>query len=112
MDARLKALADPTRLRILNLLSAGELCVCDVVELLALPQPTISRHLGALRRAGLVSVTREWKFAHYRLAEASDALHTAMLQCVSAAESAVGALAAEHAAAVERARVRRGDPCE
>jgi len=41
--------ADPTRLRILNLLAAGELCVCDLVELLDLPQPLVSRHLAYLR---------------------------------------------------------------
>jgi len=58
------AFADPTRLRVLNLLGAGELCVCDIVEILDLPQPTVSRHLAALRDTGLVAVTREWKFAH------------------------------------------------
>ena len=44
----------------------GELCVCDLVDLLALPQPLVSRHLAYLRRTGLVEVTRESKFAHYR----------------------------------------------
>lgn len=67
-DALFKGFADPTRLRILNLLAAGELCVCDIVEILGVAQPTISRHLAYLRRSGLVSATRDWKFAHYRLA--------------------------------------------
>jgi len=111
-DARLKALADPTRLRILNLLASGELCVCDLVELLALPQPTVSRHLGTLRRAGLVLVTREWKLAHYRLAAGGDAVHRAILGCVDAARDAIPELAGERDVARERAQVRRGDPCE
>jgi ArsR family transcriptional regulator, arsenate/arsenite/antimonite-responsive transcriptional repressor len=112
LDARLKALADPTRMRILNLLWAGELCVCDVVELLSLPQPTVSRHLGALRRAGMVRVTREWKFAHYRLAQEGDAMHRALLGCVEAAPAVVPELIREREAARARAQARRGDPCE
>jgi ArsR family transcriptional regulator len=52
-----KALADPTRLRILALLVEGEVCVCDIHDTLRLPQPTASRHLAYLRRTGLV-VTR------------------------------------------------------
>ena len=46
-----QALGDPTRLRILNLLAAGDLCVCYFVEILGDPQPKISRHLAYLRRA-------------------------------------------------------------
>jgi len=44
LDAVLKGFADPTRIRILSLLAAGELCVCDIVEILGLPQPAVSRH--------------------------------------------------------------------
>src|SRR5213082_2998160 len=53
-----QALGDPTRLRILNLLAAGELCVCYFVEILGDPQPKISRHLAYLRRAGVVDARR------------------------------------------------------
>ncbi|HEX9779019.1 MAG TPA: metalloregulator ArsR/SmtB family transcription factor, partial [Geopsychrobacteraceae bacterium] len=49
-----KALSDETRLRILALLQAGELCVCDLMAILDLPQSTVSRHLAYLRNAGLV----------------------------------------------------------
>ena len=58
LETLFNGFADPTRLRILNLLAAGELCVCDLVELLDLPQPLVSRHLAYLRRTKLVEVTR------------------------------------------------------
>lgn len=67
-----QALSDPTRLRILGLLLAGELCVCDLHESLKLPQPKVSRHLSYLRRAGLVSTRREGLWIHYRLADTAD----------------------------------------
>lgn len=66
---RLQGVADPTRARILNVLVAGELCVCDIVELLGLPQPTVSRHLGTLRELGWVTCRRVGRFAHYALAD-------------------------------------------
>ncbi len=64
------ALADPTRLRILALLADGEICVCHIHESLAVPQPTASRHLAYLRRAGLVDTRREGLWVHYRVATA------------------------------------------
>ena len=78
VDAVFRGFADPTRIRILNLLVAGELCVCDIVEILHLPQPAVSRHLAYLRRAGLVAATREWKYAHYRLAEPATLMDAAL----------------------------------
>jgi ArsR family transcriptional regulator len=112
VDARFKSVADPTRLRILNLLAAGELCVCDVVDILALPQPTVSRHLGLLRRAGLVSATRLWKFAHYRLAEPGDPVHRAILTCVDACAARVPTLVAERVVAAQHAAERARQPCD
>ena len=67
-----RALADRTRLRLLNLMSAGEVCVCFFVEVLGEGQPKISRHLAYLRRAGVVSARREGKWMHYRIAEPED----------------------------------------
>src|SRR4051794_39891283 len=67
-----KALADTTRLRILGLLLTGEVCVCDVHESLKIPQPTASRHLAYLRRAGLVQTRRDGLWIHYRLASVDD----------------------------------------
>ena len=62
------ALADPTRLRLLNLMRGGEVCVCFFVEVLDQPQPKISRHLAFLRRAGLVTARRDAKWMHYSIA--------------------------------------------
>ena len=64
-----KALADETRLRILSLLTAGELCVCDLMTVLDLPQSTVSRHLAYLRNAGLVEDRRSGVWMHYRLTQ-------------------------------------------
>jgi ArsR family transcriptional regulator len=62
-----KALGDRTRLRILALLAAGEVCVCNIHESLGLPQPTVSRHLAYLRRNGLVDTRRDGKQVYYRI---------------------------------------------
>jgi ArsR family transcriptional regulator, arsenate/arsenite/antimonite-responsive transcriptional repressor len=67
-----QALADPTRLRLLNLMAAREVCVCYFVEVFDEPQPKISRHLAYLRRAGLVTARRDGKWIHYSLAQPSD----------------------------------------
>src|SRR5947207_14032925 len=61
------ALADRTRLRLLNLMAGGEVCVCFFIEVLDEPQPKISRHLAYLRNAGLVSARREGKWANYAI---------------------------------------------
>ncbi len=111
LDALFKGFADPTRLRVLNLLVAGELCVCDIVDILVLPQPAVSRHLAYLRRAGLVEATREWKFAHYRLAEPRHAVHRNMLNCVRSCFTGVTTLDTERARAVARVAERAATPC-
>lgn len=68
-----KALGDDTRLRIVALLSHGELCVCHLQEALSLSQPNVSRHLGILRAAGVVADRREGNWVYYRLLEQEDA---------------------------------------
>ncbi len=67
-----QALADSTRLRLLNLMGGEELCVCTFVEILGQPQPKISRHLAYLRRAGIVEPRRDGKWMHYRIAPPPD----------------------------------------
>lgn len=67
-----KALADQTRLRLINLIGDDEICVCFFVEVLKTNQPKISRHLAYLKRAGVVAARREGKWMHYRLVEPSD----------------------------------------
>jgi ArsR family transcriptional regulator len=70
-----KSLSDETRLRILNLLTYGELCVCDLMEVLSLPQSTISRHIAYLKNAGLVKSRREGVWIYYSLAKPKDNTH-------------------------------------
>jgi ArsR family transcriptional regulator len=70
LDEILKAAADPTRLRLLNLLRLGSICVCDLQAVLRIPQTTVSRHLAALRHAGLVSDQRKGARIVYSLTPA------------------------------------------
>jgi DNA-binding transcriptional ArsR family regulator len=62
-----KALSDPTRLKILALLSIREMCVCEIMVALELTQPTASHHLGILQREGLVTDRHDGKWVFYRL---------------------------------------------
>jgi ArsR family transcriptional regulator, arsenate/arsenite/antimonite-responsive transcriptional repressor len=72
LDRLFRALADPTRLRLVTLIAGREICVCFLVEILGMSQPKISRHLAYLRRAGLVAARSEGKWVHYRLVEPPD----------------------------------------
>jgi len=82
MEQFFRALSDGTRLRLLNLMSGQEVCVCYFIEILGLPQSTISRHLAYMRRAGLVQSRREGKWMHYRLAVPRQAFLQAVLHDV------------------------------
>ena len=73
------ALADPTRLRLLNLMHDREVCVCYFVEILKQSQPKISRHLAYLRNAGIVSARREGKWMHYSIVRPVDPQAAAIL---------------------------------
>ena len=68
MERFFQALGDTTRLRLLNLMSGHEVCVCYFVEILGGPQPKVSRHLAYLRGAGIAAARREGKWMHYRIA--------------------------------------------
>ncbi|GMV97652.1 MAG: winged helix-turn-helix transcriptional regulator [Phycisphaerae bacterium] len=81
-DLLFRAFADPTRLRILNLLSEGPVCVCDLCAALAERQPKVSRHLAYLKRAGLVCVRRDGKWKYYGLAPRLGGLEAALLGCL------------------------------
>jgi ArsR family transcriptional regulator len=70
-----KAFADPVRLRLLNLLAEGEVCVCHLHEALGLPQSTVSRHLAYLRKRDLVTGRKDGLWVHYRLAKPVGELH-------------------------------------
>lgn len=76
------ALADPTRLRLLNLMRGREVCVCYFVEILQQSQPKISRHLAYLRRAGIVTARRDGKWMHYSVVRPDDVAAASILDTV------------------------------
>lgn len=77
-----RALADQTRLRLLNLMGDDEVCVCFFVEILRSNQPKISRHLAYLRKAGIVSARRQGTWMHYRIVEPADTDAAMMLKAI------------------------------
>lgn len=78
MELFFKALADRTRLRLINLIGDDEVCVCVLVQVFRTNQPKVSRHLAYLRKAGLVSSRKEGKWMNYSLVEPRD-LHAAKI---------------------------------
>jgi len=95
IEILLRALADRTRLRLLNLIGDREVCVCFFVEILKTSQPKISRHLAYLRRAGMVSSRRDGKWMHYRITEPADATAKRVFDDVRSWLKADGAMARE-----------------
>jgi ArsR family transcriptional regulator len=87
----LSAIADPVRLRILARLFEAESCVSDLCRRLKVAQPVASRHLGVLRKAGLVDTRREGLWIHYRLASLPDPLVQEAFAGVVLAAAAEGA---------------------
>lgn len=76
---QLKAFSDPTRLRIVRLLEYGELCVCDLMEALDLPQSKVSRHMSFLKNAGWVASRRNGKWVYYSLAAPEGAIQSGIM---------------------------------
>lgn len=95
------ALADRTRLRLLNLMDGREVCVCYFVEILGQSQPKISRHLAYLRRAGMVAARREGKWMHYRIVPPPHAGAVRILR------EALAALRTEKEMMADRARLEK-----
>jgi ArsR family transcriptional regulator len=87
VERTFRALADPTRVRILHLLFHGPLCVGDLVALLAVPQPTASRHLAYLRSSGLVVDERRGQWSFYEVAPAAPGFHRRIIHALRAAAS-------------------------
>jgi ArsR family transcriptional regulator, arsenate/arsenite/antimonite-responsive transcriptional repressor len=79
-------------MRILNLLLGGELCVCDIVNTLRIPQPKASRHLAYLRNVGLVVARREGLWIHYQLATPQTAFHAKLLDCLGSCSAEISQL--------------------
>lgn len=80
---KFRAFSDQTRLRILHLLMGGEICVCDIVAILKIPQPTASRHLAYLRRAALVATRRKGPWMYYSLAPAKTKFERKLFDCLA-----------------------------
>lgn len=99
-----KALGDPVRLRIMRLLLERELCVCELVHALEMPQYRVSRHLGVLRRAGLVQDRRQGAWRHYSLPPGHDGLRDSLLMGLRLA------IEAEPAVREDLRRLRLGRP--
>ncbi|MFI5344759.1 MAG: ArsR/SmtB family transcription factor [Elusimicrobiota bacterium] len=103
-----RAFSDETRLRILHLLTRGELCVCDLTDILKMSQPKISRHLAYLRRAGLVRDRKDGLWRHYSLTEANGKFHGGLIGCLKGCFTEVDVLRRD----VERLNKRRkGKSC-
>jgi ArsR family transcriptional regulator len=92
-----RALGDGTRLRIVALLSHGELCVCHIEAALDLSQPNVSRQLGVLRAAGVVDSRREGAWVYYALAPQDHAAVAEMLRVLVKSFGAERAIRADHA---------------
>ena len=107
----LKALAHPVRLRILALLRDGELCVCQVAEVLQLAPSTVSEHLTDLRRAGLVRERKVGRWVHVALtdAAASRSVLEALWPLMAAAATELDRDRAQ--ARVLRCAIRESLPC-
>ena len=112
VDRIFRAFADRTRLRILSLLHPGELCVCDLVAVLGVPQPKVSRHLAYLRKARLVLARKERLWSYYRLAPAGGNFHRKMLECLTCCFSDVPELAKDAVKlAKQKTAIQKGACC-
>ncbi len=100
-----RALADETRLRILNLLARGELCVCEIEHALVIGQSKASRHLAYLRNAGLVTDRREGPWMYYAVADPDGLAHRFILEWLAQANGEIPQ-AASDGKALEELRQR------
>jgi ArsR family transcriptional regulator, arsenate/arsenite/antimonite-responsive transcriptional repressor len=99
LDRMFRAFSDKTRLRILHLLLGGEMCVGDLVNILDIEQPSASRHLAYLRKAGLVEVRKAGTWNYYSLTSARQPFHQKLLECLACCFCEVPALKADQARA-------------
>jgi ArsR family transcriptional regulator len=108
VDTMFRAFSDRTRLRILFLLQDGKCCVGDIVNILRVEQPSASRHLAYLRKAGLVTVQKKGLWSYYALAPARELFHQKLLECMACCFSEVPELRADRARAT---RVKQAGGC-
>lgn len=90
-----RAFSDRTRLRILHLLVNGEMCVCDIVAIIRVPQPKASRHLAYLRRAGLIEKRKQGLWAYYKLTAPASSFHRSLIKCLKECFTDVPELASD-----------------
>ena len=107
-DLMFRAFSDRNRLRILHLLGGGKLCVGDLVDVLQIPQPRVSRHLAYLRKSNLVVVRKSGLWCHYSLAPAKTPFHRKLLECLDKCFGDVPEIQADDARAV---KVRKSGGC-
>jgi ArsR family transcriptional regulator len=107
-DLMFRAFSDRTRLRILYLLRGGECCVGNIVDILGVEQPSASRHLAYLRRAGLVVSRKATNWVYYSLAPAGLPFHQKLLECLACCFSEVPEIQADQRRA---RRVREQGGC-
>jgi ArsR family transcriptional regulator len=107
VDVLFRAFSDRTRLRILHMLGGGEVCVCDLVSVLDVPQPKVSRHLAYLRRAGLVLARKQGLWMYYRLAPPRQRVHEKLLECLGCCFGDVPELARDRRVLERRLEARR-----
>lgn len=90
MSVMLKALADPKRLKTIDLLSCGSLCACDILEHFDFTQPTLSHHMKILEKVGIVLVTKDGTWHRYQLTDSFvDQFMGAMMQLFSNEENCI-----------------------
>jgi ArsR family transcriptional regulator len=115
MDAHaelFQSLADPTRLRLLNLLmQTGEICVCELVDALQVPQYNVSRHLHVLVQAGLLADCRRGKWVYYGIARNLKPYHRALLRAVEQLREEREDFLQDEKRAGRRLKLRRGGAC-
>jgi ArsR family transcriptional regulator, arsenate/arsenite/antimonite-responsive transcriptional repressor len=107
-DELFGAFSDRTRLRILNILTTGETCVCDLMRVLGVPQAKVSRHLARLRKAGLVTARKDGLWHHYSLAAPRSPFHAKLIECLGCCMGEVPELKRDLA---KLNRTRCGDSC-
>ena len=103
-----QVLASPTRLKLLKLIQADELCVCELALLLGVSQPAISQHLAKLREAGLVVERRDGAMSLYRAADVADKIRAEVLTVLDAPSCRLAEMA-PHLSRLPEAHARR--PC-
>lgn len=107
-----QSLADPTRLRLLNLLmQAKEICVCEFVDALGIPQYNISRHLHVLLEAGFVQDHKLGKWVYYHIAKDLRPYQRTLLRAISELHEERQDFQDDEARASRRLKLRRGGLC-